>query len=200
LAWITDMLKFSLRERISTTLLFNSISRHRVGHSKSARFCGSCCEVEMSSDEDQMAHPASQMQEQLLTEAAVLRITAEETVGETPVLEVVRETPPPERDVKIDNMMDSAEDTPRVTSQTLPTPAVPAPRVATDEAEVPAKPRKKRHRSKKKDAANTAVLDSRVSQKNTKSQVNDLVTQLEGLSISSRNSTPTRSLGAPSLN
>jgi len=149
----------------------------------------------MSSDEDQMAHPASQMQEQLLTEAAVLRITAEETVGETPVLEVLRETPRPERDVKIENMSGSAEDTPRVTSQTLPTPAVPAPRVATDEAEVPAKPRKKRHRSKKKDAANTAVLDSRVSQKNTKSQVNDLVTQLEGLSISSRNSTPTRSLG-----
>ena len=51
LEWASGMLLLDPSERPSTTYLANSIAQNaRAHHSSTTRFCGSCCEVEISSD------------------------------------------------------------------------------------------------------------------------------------------------------
>jgi serine/threonine protein kinase len=51
LEWVSEMLLLDPSERPSTTYLVNSIAQNaRVHHSSTTRYCGSCCEVEISSD------------------------------------------------------------------------------------------------------------------------------------------------------
>jgi serine/threonine protein kinase len=52
LEWVSEMLLLDPPERPSTTYLVNSITQNtRAHHSSTTRFCGSCCEVEISSDD-----------------------------------------------------------------------------------------------------------------------------------------------------
>jgi serine/threonine protein kinase len=51
LEWVSEMLLVDPSERPSTTYLVNLIAQNaRAHHSSTTRFCGSCCEVEISSD------------------------------------------------------------------------------------------------------------------------------------------------------
>jgi serine/threonine protein kinase len=51
LEWVSEMLLLDPSERPSTTYLVNSIAQNaRAHHPSTTRFCGSCCEAEISSD------------------------------------------------------------------------------------------------------------------------------------------------------